>query len=256
MSGIKTFSKWWKQLKKQIAIEVKNLFFKYDKEYILEDINLKIFENEYIAIIGPNGGGKTTFLKLLLGLLIPTKGSIKVYDKPPSRYKTSIGYLPQRVNFNLDMPISVKDIVLQGRLSSKKLFYEKEDYKKCDQILEKLDLKDLKERKISQLSGGQRQKILLARALVSEPKILILDEPTASIDIKGQKEIYKILKELELTKIVVSHDIKILFEGVDRVAYINRKLFMHENPNIGLEPAEGHFCEMELFDYLRKNSDV
>ncbi len=256
MSGIKIFSKWWKQLKKQTAIEVENLFFKYNKEYVLEDINLKIFENEYIAIIGPNGGGKTTFLKLLLGLLTPTKGSIKIYAKPPSRFKTSIGYLPQRVNFNLDMPISVKDIVLQGRLKNGKFFYEKEDYKKCDQILEKLDIKDLKHRKISELSGGQRQKILLSRALVSEPKILILDEPTASIDIKGQKEIYKILKELELTKIVVSHDIEILFEGVDRVAYINRKLFMHENPGIAIEPTEGHFCEMELFDYLRKNCDV
>lgn len=242
-------------MKKLIAIDIENLFFKYDKENILEDINLKIYENEYVAIIGPNGGGKSTFLKLLLGLLTPTKGVIKIYNKPPTIFKTNIGYLPQRINFNLDLPITVKDIVLQGRLNKNRLFFNKNDYKKCDEVLERLNIKILKSKKVSNLSGGERQKVLLARALASEPKILILDEPTASIDIKGQKEIYAILKELNLTKIVVSHDIKILFEGVERVVYINRKLFIHENIGISIKPNEDHFCEVELFDYIRNNID-
>jgi len=238
-------------LREQIAIEVNNLYFKYYKDYVLEDINLKIKKDEYIAIIGPNGGGKSTFLKLLIALLKPTKGSIKIFGKSVEDTKEYIGYLPQQINFNLDLPINVEDIVLQGRLKKNRLFYTNEDFKRCDKILKKLKIIDLKYKKISELSGGQRQKVLLARALVSEPKILILDEPTASIDIKGQKEIYDILKNLKLTKIVVSHDIKILFEGVDKVFYINRNIFIHENPKLSIHPDEEHFCEMELFDYLK-----
>ncbi len=242
-------------MKKQIAIEVKNLFFKYESEYVLEDINLTIYDKEYIAIIGPNGGGKSTFLKLLLTLLTPTKGEIKFYNTLASNFKVNIGYLPQNINFNLDIPISVEDIVLQGRLKRGKLFYKKEDFLKCEEILKKLNIYEFKNRKISELSGGQRQKVLLARALISEPKILILDEPTASIDIKGQKEIYEILKELDLTKIVVSHDIKTLFEGVDRVIYINKKIYVHQNPKLSMKPGEGHFCEMEILDYLKGFND-
>lgn len=238
------------QSKKQIAIEIKNLYFRYNQEYVLEDINIDIYENDYIAIIGPNGGGKTTFLKLILGLLKPTKGYIKIFGKNPQDIKEKIGYLPQQINFNLDLPINVKDIVLQGRLKKNKFFFSDEDYKKCDEVLNRLKIKELENKKISELSGGQRQKVLLARALVSDPKILLLDEPTASIDIKGQKEIYEILKNLKITKIVVSHDIKILFEGVDKVFYINRNIFVHQNPKLSIKPGE-HFCEMELFDYLK-----
>lgn len=243
-------------MKKQIAIEVKNLFFRYNKESVLEDINLEIFDKEYIAIIGPNGGGKSTFLKLLLGLLAPTKGEIKIYGNPPSKFKTFIGYLPQQINFNLDLPIRVEEIVLQGRLKKGKLFYNKDDYKASEQILKRLKIFEFKDRKVSELSGGQRQKVLLARALVSNPKILILDEPTASIDVKGQKEIYSILRELNLTKIIVSHDIKTIFEGADRVIYINKKAYIHQSPHIPIKQEGEHFCEIELFDYLKGNSNV
>ena len=130
-------------MRAQTAIEVKNLFFKYNKEYILEDISLEIKENEYIAVIGPNGGGKTTFLKLLIALYEPTKGSIKIFGKNPKEIKSYIGYLPQQINFGLHLPISVKDIVLQGRLKKGKFFYDKEDLKKCDEVLEKLRIKEL-----------------------------------------------------------------------------------------------------------------
>ncbi|WP_200762650.1 metal ABC transporter ATP-binding protein [Nitrosophilus alvini] len=235
---------------KKPAISVKNLYFKYDKEFVLQDISVDIYENDYIAVIGPNGGGKSTFVKILLGLLKPDRGEVKIYGKKPEYARELIGYLPQMINFNLDLPISVEEVVLQGRLKKGKLFYSKDDRKKTDETLSKMGLTGLKKRKIEELSGGQRQKVLIARALCSEPKILIFDEPTASIDIEGQKEIYKILKELDLTKIVISHDINILFEGVNRVAYINRKIYMHEEVDINLK-REGHFCEMELLNHFK-----
>lgn len=226
-------------------INIKNLSFSYEKNIILENINLEIFQNDYIAIIGPNGGGKTTLLKLLLGFLQPTSGIVEI--------KGQIGYLPQYINFNMDMPINVLDITLQGRLTKSKLFYTKEDKKIALEKLELMKISHLKNRKIKDLSGGQRQRVLLARALTKEPEILILDEPTASIDPEGQKEIYNLLKELPLTKLIVSHDINILFEGVNKVAHINKTLHLHDSVDNDINLKEGHFCEMELLDYFRNH---
>ena len=236
---------------KKPVISVKNLFFKYDKEFVLQDISVDIFEKDYVAVIGPNGGGKSTFVKILLGLLKPHSGKVKIYGKNPEESRELVGYLPQTINFNLDLPISVEEVVLQGRLKKGKLFFNEDDRKKTNEILSKMGLRSLKKRKINELSGGQRQRALIARALCAEPKIVILDEPTASIDMKGQKEIYEILKELDLTRIVISHDINILFEGVNRVAYINRKIYVHEKVDNSLE-REGHFCEMELLNHFKR----
>ncbi len=252
MIGIQTLWRLQKVLKKQI--EVQNLSFRYKSHEVLKDINLDIYEGDYLAIIGPNGGGKTTFTKLLLGLLKPTKGSIKIFDKSVIEERKEIGYLPQYINFNMDMPINVYDIVLQGRLEPTKLFYTTKDKEIVHRQLKKMNILDLKHRKIKELSGGQRQRVLLARALVKEPKILILDEPTASIDPEGQKDIYALLKKLPLTKIIVSHDIQVLFEGVNRVAHINKKLYIHEDIETTIQRGDGHFCEMELLDYIKSHS--
>ncbi|WP_236587004.1 metal ABC transporter ATP-binding protein [Nitratiruptor sp. YY09-18] len=241
---------------RSLAIDIRNLWFRYDKEYVLEDITAQIFDKEYIAIIGPNGGGKTTFLRLLAGLLQPTKGSITIYGKSPQEAQKFIGYLPQNVNFNLDMPLQAKDIILQGRLNPKKFRFNQKDYKKLEEIAAKLAIEEILERKISDLSGGQRQRVLLARALVTDPKILILDEPTASVDLQAQRQIYHILQELSITRLVVSHDINIILKGVDRVFYINRKLFIHDKPNIHIHSADEHFCEMDLFEELQKGCNV
>jgi zinc transport system ATP-binding protein len=210
------------------ALEIKNLYFKYDKEWILEDINLELEDGEFLAIIGPNGGGKTTLLKLILGFLKPDKGEIKIYGKSPIEARHLIGYVPQYTTFSLDIPITVFDIVLQGKLSKGKFFYSKEDKQKALKMLEKLNIVHLKDKKIKDLSGGQRQKVLIARALVTEPKILIMDEPTSAIDIKGQKEILDLIESLDITRIVVSHDVKILFKEVDKIAYINKIAIIHE----------------------------
>jgi len=236
-----------------IQIQIDNLTFNYNNHLTLEKIDLEVFQNDYVAIIGPNGGGKTTLLKLLLGFLKPTSGSISILGKTPKEARLNIGYLPQQINFNLDMPISVFDIVLQGRLAKNKLFYSKEDKKIADEKLELMNVKHLKNQKIKELSGGQRQRVLLSRALTKEPEILILDEPTASIDPEGQKEIYKLLKELPLTKLIVSHDINILLQGVNKVAYINKTLHLHDEIDANTYIKDGHFCEMELLDYFRNH---
>ncbi len=232
------------------AVEVKNLYFKYYKEWILEDINFTLNDKEFMAIIGPNGGGKTTLLKLLLGFLNPIKGEIKIYSKPPKKNRNIIGYVPQHTNFSLDLPITVFDIVLQGRLKKGKFFYSKEDKEKAKEILNTLNIYNLANKKIKDLSGGQRQKVLIARALVSKPKILMMDEPTSAIDPKGQKEILDLIENFEITRLVVSHDIKILLRDVDKIAYIHKKAVIHEGPKLNI-PKDKHFCEVELIDFLK-----
>ncbi len=241
-------------MKKPIVINVENVSFSYGSHEVLKDLNLKVYEGDYIAVIGPNGGGKTTFTKLLLGLLTPTSGEIKIFGKEVIEARQQIGYLPQYINFNMDMPVNVFDIVLQGRLTPKKLFYSHEDKQIAHTQLEKMRISHLKNRKIKELSGGQRQRVLLARALAKQPKILILDEPTASIDPEGQKDIYDLLKALPLTKIIVSHDIQVLFEGVTRVAHINKTLYLHEDIDTSIHRKDGHFCEMELLDYIKSHT--
>ncbi len=234
----------------QSAIKIDHLYFRYDKEYVLEDISATITDKEYIAIIGPNGGGKSTFVKLLLGLLTPTKGKIEIYNTTPDKSRELIGYLPQNIHFNLDIPLQAREVILQGRLSAKKRGFSDKDFQILESLAQNLHIAHLLDKKIGELSGGERQRVLLARALATKPKILILDEPTAAVDFKTQKEIYQLLQELNLTKIVVSHDINILLQGVDRVFYINRKLYIHEHIDIDIKPKEGHFCEMELFEQL------
>ena len=233
------------------AVEVRNLYFKYDKELILENINFSLKDKEFMAIIGPNGGGKTTLLKLILGFLKPTKGEIKIYGKPPKENSLLIGYVPQHTNFALDLPITVFDIVLQGRLKKGKFFYSKEDKEKAKEVLNTLNIYNLKDKRIKNLSGGQRQKVLIARALVCQPKLLVMDEPTSAIDPKGQKEILDLIESFEVTRIVVSHDIKILLRKVDKIAYIHKKAIIHEGPKLKI-PIDKHFCEIELIDFLKE----
>jgi len=225
-------------------VEIKNLTFKYNNEIILENINLKIEKYDYVALIGPNGGGKTTLIKLILGLLKPTSGKIILNTK-------KIGYVPQYTNFSLDIPIRVIDVVLQGRLNKFKFFYNEKDKKIALEKLSLVGMSKFQNKKISDLSGGQRQRVLIARALVNEPDILILDEPTSAIDIKGQKEIYKILKSLNITKLIISHDINILLEGVNKVAWISKKLVLHNTPDLHFKPNEEHFCEVDFINAIQ-----
>ena len=234
-------------------INISNLFYKYHKTDVLENINLSIKDDDFLAIIGPNGGGKSTLLKLILGLLTPQSGTII------NNIKTNqVGYVPQNTNLNIDFPITALEIVLMGHVSSqKKLFgYSKEDIACAMASLAKVSMTDFANSKIGDLSGGQRQRVFIARALCSNPKIMLLDEPTASIDVKGQREIYELLKEINnsICVVVVSHDISVLLNHAKNVAHINKNLVYHslENVEKNVNTQNEHLCEVELLSALGK----
>ncbi|RBQ28355.1 metal ABC transporter ATP-binding protein [Aliarcobacter vitoriensis] len=234
-------------------ININKLFFKYQKTDVLENVNLTIKNDDFLAIIGPNGGGKSTLLKLILGLLPIQNGTIE------KNIKTSeVGYVPQNTNLNIDFPITALEVVLMGHISSKKRFfgYSKDEIACALTSLEQVGMKEFSNKKIGDLSGGQRQRVFIARALCSNPKIMLLDEPTASIDVKGQQEIYELLKELNksICIVVVSHDLSILLNYAKNVAHVNRSLVFHslEQVQKNVTLTDDHLCEVELLSALGK----
>lgn len=212
-------------------IKLENVSVFYEQICALEAVNLTITEGDFLGIIGPNGGGKTTLLKVILGLVKPSDGRV-TYGNPSAQNKPLLGYVPQFSRFDKNFPINVTEVILMGRLTGRSgLFqrYHQQDRAKVQLLLEQLEIGDLKNRQIGQLSGGQLQRVLIARALAMEPAILLLDEPTASLDTHYKTELYSLLKELnqQMTIILITHDIGLLSAGVNKVACINRKLFYH-----------------------------
>jgi len=238
-------------------IEIENLSFSYEKQTVLEDINLTVEERDFLAIIGPNGGGKSTLLKLILGIKSAKKGNIKTFGKKPKKNLSKIGYVPQNTNVNINFPIKVIEVVMMGHIGTKRpLFgYAKEEKMCAMGVLEQVGMERFANEKIGSLSGGQRQRVMIARALCAHPQILILDEPTASIDIDGQKQIYKLLKDLNryITIIVVSHDISVIMQYANKVVHINKRLTNHEAQNFkrGVTHQCNHFCEVEMFNLFK-----
>lgn len=235
-------------------IEIKNLSFSYDKQVILEDLNLSVEEHDFLAIIGPNGGGKSTLLKLILGINPVKNGNILTFGEVPKKNLAKIGYVPQNTNVNTDFPIKVIEVVLMGHIGSKRpLFgYGKEEKSCALGALAQVGMEKFANEKIGSLSGGQRQRVMIARALCANPKILILDEPTASIDVDGQKQIYDLLKTLNdsITIIVVSHDISVIMQYANKVVHINKTLSSHDISGLKPNDPSEHFCEVELFNKL------
>ena len=172
-------------------IKIKDLHFSYDGPKILENIEIDIQRNEFIGMVGPNGSGKTTLLKIIMGVLTPDEGSIEVLGKSPFQSVKEIGYMPQLTPFSRDFPISVEEVVLMGRLgkTSSIGFFNKADKRAAEKSMNVVEILDLRKRAIGSLSGGQLQRVLIARALTCEPKIMILDEPTANVDMKIEKDI-------------------------------------------------------------------
>jgi len=239
------------------VIEIKNLTFAYEKHTILEDISLRVEDKDFLAIIGPNGGGKSTLLKLILGINPIQKGTIRTFGEKPQKNLSKIGYVPQNTNVNTDFPIKVLEVVLMGHIGTKRpLFgYAKEEIMCAMGVLGQVGMQDFAQKKIGELSGGQRQRVMIARALCAHPKILILDEPTASIDIDGQKRIYELLKKLNetITIIVVSHDISVVLAYANKVVHINKRLIYHNLSSGEKDKLDksGHFCEVELFNMFK-----
>ena len=237
-------------------LEIENLSFSYERQTVLKDINLKVYPKDFLAIIGPNGGGKSTLLKLILGINRTQKGTIKLDGLDSIKSLNSIGYVPQNTNINTDFPIKTIEVVLMGHTTDKRLFfgYSKDETTKAKEALKTVGMQEFANSKIGSLSGGQRQRVMIARALFANPKLLLFDEPTSSIDVKGQKEIYDLLKVLNknLTVIVVSHDISVILEYASKVAYINRTLVLHnlDTSNTKFNTKDSHFCEVELLNML------
>lgn len=220
------------------VIELKNVAYAYADSPVLADVSFSIAEGEFIGIFGPNGGGKTTLLKLLMGFLKPTEGSIAVFGMSPEEAREQIAYVPQALRFDRQFPISVKEVVLSGRLAHLPWHgrYLPEDEAAAMEMLETVGLADMKSRAFGTLSGGQAQRVLIARALVSQPKLLLLDEPTASVDSAAEKEIYKILEELKgkITILMVTHHLKTAMDQVGRVLCVRKSV-------VSLKPEE--VCE-------------
>lgn len=219
-----------------VVIDIDNVSFNYGAVTVLEDISLKINEDEFIGIIGPNAGGKSTLLKLILGLLQPDKGTIEKYNHDGKNLRNHIGYVPQHVTFSRDFPVTVSEVVMMGHITAaSKLFrFNNDEIASAKQAMQALEIDDIAKNQVGTLSGGQLQRVLIARALVSLPEILILDEPTSNVDMRVEEDIFSLLKNYSerMTIIVVSHDIAFISGYVDRVACLNRTLVCHNTESI------------------------
>lgn len=231
------------------VIEVSRVNFSYNGAPVLTDVSLTVSEREFLAFIGPNGGGKTTLLKLMLGLLKPVSGTIKVFGRPPAEVSHRIGYVAQDVTYNRSFPISVMDVVLMGRMHFHGKRLTRRDRAVCRQALEQLEMIDYQNARIDDLSGGQKERVFIARALAGDPDILFMDEPTANLDSAGRSDLYTRLKEINRTKtiIVVSHDMMVLSSYITSVACISNSLHYHGQAEITEDMLETSYqCPVEL----------
>lgn len=212
-------------MKRKEIIKLEKVTFSYDKKEFLTDINLPIYNDDFLGIIGPNGGGKTTLLKLILGVIKPQKGKITIFGKSPQESRKEVGYLSQFKDIDFDFPITAYEVVLLSRVGNK-LFkrYSKEDKVATKKVMEQLNIWEFKDKKLNELSGGQKQRVFVARAIANNPKVLILDEPMSNLDMHIQEEFYKILKELNkrIAIVIVDHDFDMLSKYAKEIVCINK----------------------------------
>lgn len=220
-------------------VEVQDVSFCYQTHPVLERINLTIHEGDYLGVIGPNGGGKTTLLKLMLGLLPVQTGEIRLFGVPVQSFKdwSKVGYVPQRaIQFDTQFPATVKEVVEMGQCvkQGRKRFWTRERSHAVDEALEQVDMRSYKDRLIGELSSGQQQRVFIARALVGQPQVLFLDEPTVGVDVTTQEQFYGLLRTLNqsqgLTLVLISHDIDVVASQASEIACVNCRLVCHCPP--------------------------
>jgi zinc transport system ATP-binding protein len=232
------------------VVDFEQVTFSYDGKPALENATFNIEEKEFAAIIGPNGGGKTTMLKLILGLLEAQSGTVRVFGGSPVSARRRVGYTPQHPIFDDDFPVTVTDVVRQARLGDGVRLgpYSAADRNAADSCLEAVNLAGLRNRPFSTLSVGQRQKALVARALACEPDLLLLDEPAANLDPSGANELYELLHDLnrDLTVVVVSHDVGFVSKHVEKVVCVNRRVALHPASDVKGEIAAMLYSDMEV----------
>jgi len=232
-------------------IKVRDVWFSFNGHPVLCGVNLAVPRGDFLVVIGPNGGGKTTLLKLMLGLCQPDRGSVRVFGHPPGRVAHRIGYVPQNVHINKTFPVSVLDVVLMGRLRTGKGWsrYTQQDRIAAKEVLEQMRVWEYRDRRIGELSGGELQRVFIARALVTGPEVLFLDEAMASIDSHMRSEFYDMLRELNrsVTIVAVSHDMMILSSHVKSVACVNRELHYHDSGEITQEMLDmTYHCPVDI----------
>lgn len=233
------------------VISLNNVWARYDKTNVLEDINLTIEELDFLGLIGPNGGGKTSLIKVLLGLIKPHTGTVKIMGYPVNKGRQYIGYVPQLLAYDHSFPILVEDVVRMGRLAKNTLFkrYTPKDENIVTDSLKQVGMLELRKRSIGELSGGERQRVYIARALATQPRILLLDEPTANVDPKVQNSIYELLKELNqfMTIVMISHDLGAISAYVKTIGCLNRRLHYHKDKLITAEMiSQTYQCPVDL----------
>lgn len=232
-------------------IDIQNLTVGYDKIPVLSDVNLKIFDNDFLGVIGPNGGGKTSLLKAILGLLKPFAGKI-VFRDDLSMSKKPVGYLPQVKHIDRKFPITVFDVVRSGAImESVKQQYSQELKQRVNHLLEEVGISGISKKAIGEISGGQMQRVFLCRALLGNPKILILDEPDTFVDNRFEGELYEKLRVLnqKIAIILVSHDVGTISSYVKTIACVNGNLHYHQSNRISQEQLDNYNCPIQVISH-------
>ena len=254
--------------KQNMPLKIRNLSVDYGRFRVLDNISLNVEHGEFLGIIGPNGGGKSTLLKAALGLISVSGGDISLFGERPLRGRKLTGYVPQQSEFDRQFPVNVEEVVLTGRLKGRFLpfhRYSAEDRSYATELLRQVGILNLRNRQIGMLSGGEFQKMLIARALASSPRLLILDEPTASVDVSSRTQIYELLKELnqKMTIILVTHDLTAISSHVRSMACLNVKMHYHGEPELNETViGEMYGCPVDLIAHgvphrmLREHDDV
>lgn len=233
-------------------ITISNLTVRYDKVTALEHVSLDIYNDDFIGIIGPNGGGKSTLVKAIMGI-VPYSGEIEYNATLLRHNKPHIGYLPQISSFDKAFPISVGEVVMSGLQAERGVLlgYGKSERRRVDEILERVRLTELKKRSIGELSGGQLQRVMLCRAIISNPKLLVLDEPANFVDNRFENELYNLLQELsnDMAIVMVSHDIGTISSVVRNIVCVNRHVHRHDSNIITEEQLRNYNCPIQLISH-------